>query len=88
MPHRSMECCPCINAGRYDLRQTPEIQIEKVRQLEKEIGRNMYKPSRTGGAQGIDEVLLWAWSSPGRYVKGQQLLFDRMEMCQSGLCGY
>jgi len=87
LPHRSMECCPCINANRNDLRNTPESQIKKVRLLEKEIGNTMFKPSRTGGAVGIDEVLNWAWSQRGRYRKGQQMLFDHQE-CQSGFCGY
>ena len=87
LPHRSMECCPCINANRFDLRNTPEVQIERVRVLEKAVGNTMFKPSRTCGAVGIDQVLDWAWSSRGRYKAGQQMLFSPQE-CQSSFCGY
>jgi len=88
LPHRSMECCPCVNANRLDLRNTPPERIDAVRELESAIGRTMFKPSRSGGGVGIDEVMKWAWSSPGRYRRGQGLLWEHKEMCASGLCGY
>lgn len=85
LPHRSMECCPCVNANRNDLVNTPESQIEKVRKLESEVGRNMFKPSRSMGAEGIDEVMEWAHSGKGRYSAKQVRMFDNYR-CQSGLC--
>ena len=88
LPHRSMECCPCVNASRKDLRHTPDSQLDKVRLLEKQIGRNMFRPAKHGGAMGIDQIVEWALSPPRRYRKGQQILFTRAEMCGSGLCGY
>jgi len=88
LPHRSMECCPCINANRADLLRTPEEQIEKVRRLEKEVGNYMFREKKHMGAKGIDEVLKWAASDRGKYRPGQGMLWNyRGEFCQSGLCG-
>ncbi len=88
LPHRSLECCPCVNANRQDLRETPESQIEKVRQLEAEVDNTMFRPYRHGEATGIDEVMEWANSGRGQYKHGQLKLWNyRGELCGSGLCG-
>lgn len=88
LPHRSMECCPCVNANRGDLRNTPERQIEKVRRLEKYINNYMFRAAKKQGATGIDEVMEWANSARGKYKHGQIRLWNyRGELCGSGLCG-
>jgi len=88
LPHRSMECCPCVNAGRHDLAETPEICLDKVRKLEQITGKTMYAVSRYMGASGIDEVMEWANSDRGKYDRRQSLLWNyRGELCGSGLCG-
>lgn len=88
LPHRSMECCPCVNANKNDLRTTPESQIERVRQLERIVNNYMFRPKKHMGAKGIDDVIKWAMSSRGRYHKGQMLMWEnRGEFCPSGLCG-
>lgn len=88
LPHRSLECCPCVNAGRHDLRETPEVCIERVRSLEQVTGKTMYGTSRYQGASGIDEVMEWAASGKGKYKKGQGRLWNyKGELCGSGLCG-
>lgn len=88
LPHRSMECCPCVNANRQDLRMTPESQLDKLRELEKKTGRELFRARRHQGAWGIDEVMEWAHSARGGYVKGQKLLWNyRGEPCAGGLCG-
>ena len=59
LPYRSQECSPCVNANRGDfLLLTPE-QIEKVNDLEVDIGKPMYRPKRFG-AVGIYGVMVWA----------------------------
>lgn len=59
LPHRSKECSPCVNANRADfLRLTPG-EIERVNELEVEIGRPMFRPKRFG-ALGIYGCLAWA----------------------------
>lgn len=59
LPHRSLECNPCVNANRADfLRLTPG-EIERVNDLEVQIGKPMFRPKRFG-ALGIHGVIAWA----------------------------
>ena len=59
LPHRSLECNPCVNANRADfLRLTPG-EIERVNDMEVEIGKPMFRPKRFG-ALGIYGVIAWA----------------------------
>lgn len=59
LPHRSLECNPCVNANRGDfLRLTPG-EIERVNDLEAEIGKPMFRPKRFNG-MGIHSVIVWA----------------------------
>lgn len=59
LPHRSLECNPCVNANRADfLRLTPG-EIERVNDLEAEIGKPMFRPKRFN-AMGIHGVIRWA----------------------------
>jgi hypothetical protein len=59
LPHRSLECNPCVNANRQDfLRLRPE-EADKVSRLEVEIGKPMFRPKRFN-AVGIYGVLMWA----------------------------
>lgn len=59
LPHRSLECNPCVNANRQDfLRLTPG-EIERVNDLEVEIGKPMFRPKRFD-ALGIYGVIAWA----------------------------
>lgn len=88
LPHRSLECCPCVNANRKDLREAPEICLDRVRALEKTTGKFMYSTTRYMGASGIDEVMEWAASGRGRYNRVQARLWNyRGELCGSGMCG-
>jgi len=57
--HRSKECNPCVNANRGDfLRLTPG-EIERVNDVEVEVGKPMFRPKRFG-ALGIHGVVTWA----------------------------
>jgi 3'-phosphoadenosine 5'-phosphosulfate sulfotransferase (PAPS reductase)/FAD synthetase len=76
LPHRSMECFPCINSNRADLRQLSqdEQRVAFIENLEKEMGhtskgkpRTMFRPYRYMGATGIREILRWAQSDPGQF---------------------
>jgi 3'-phosphoadenosine 5'-phosphosulfate sulfotransferase (PAPS reductase)/FAD synthetase len=59
LSHRSLECNPCVNANREDfLRLTPG-EIERVSDLEAEIGQPMFRPKRFG-VVGIHGVVVWA----------------------------
>lgn len=57
--HRSLECNPCVNANRADfLRLTPG-EIERVNNLEVEVGQPMFRAKRFN-AMGIHGVIAWA----------------------------
>lgn len=59
LPHRSMECSPCVNANRGDFMMLTPNCVQKVSSLEVEIGRPMFRPKRFN-AVGIHGVMMWA----------------------------
>lgn len=74
LPHRSMECSPCINSNKSDLRALTEESVSAVERLETEMGftskgkpRTLFRPHRHMGAVGIREVIRWANSPRGGY---------------------
>ncbi len=78
LPHRSMECSPCVNSNRTDLRAMTEDDIVKGEELETELHnehgltpngkrRTLFPPHRHMGAVGIREVMRWANSGRGKY---------------------
>ncbi len=74
LPHRSQECSPCVNANRGDFLLLKPEQIERVSDLEVEIGKQMFRPKRFG-AIGIFGVMTWARFGPQtkRMKEAQQL---------------
>jgi 3'-phosphoadenosine 5'-phosphosulfate sulfotransferase (PAPS reductase)/FAD synthetase len=69
LPHRSLECCPCVNANRKDLLMVPQERIDAIRELEQATGKFMFRPAKFMGAEGIDEIIKWANSERGKYKK-------------------
>lgn len=59
LPHRSLECNPCVNANRGDFLRLTAGEIERVNDLEAEIGKPMFRPKRFN-AMGIHGVIVWA----------------------------
>ena len=59
LPHRSQECSPCVNANKNDFLLLKPEQIQRVNDLEVEIGRSMFRPKRFN-AMGIHGVMTWA----------------------------
>lgn len=89
LPHRSMECSPCINSNKADLRQLTENEIQNIERIENELGftakgkpRTMFRPYRHMGATGIREVVKWAHSGHGEYDPS-----EGAGNCDSGFCG-
>lgn len=89
LPHRSLECSPCVNANKKDLQMLSEQDVIKVVQLEDEMGvgvvsgkpKYMFRPQKAGGACGFAEVKKWA-DRGGNYHPDQEDLFG----CDSGFC--
>lgn len=59
LPHRSRECHPCVNANRGTFLSLTPGEVERVSDLEVEIGKPMFRPKRFG-AVGIYGVIQWA----------------------------
>jgi len=78
LPHRSMECSPCINSNKKDLVALREGDVMKAADLENELNetfgptrngkpRTFFRPGRHMGAVGVHEVIKWAHSKRGEY---------------------
>ena len=80
LPHRSLECNPCVNANRADFLRLTDGEVERVNDLEVEIGKPMFRPKRFG-ALGIHGVIVWA--NDGR----KRASFDNEEGECAGLFG-
>lgn len=87
LSHRSMECYPCVNANRSDLRQLTDERVSEIEEMETAMGftskgkpRTMFRPGRFRGAVGIREVKRWADSERGAYE-------PPTAGCDSGWCG-
>lgn len=87
LPHRSMECSPCINSNRADIQALTEESIREVEDLEGDMNdrfgltrngkpRTFFRPHRHGGAVGIREVVKWARSKRGQYRPSEPIKFD------------
>lgn len=82
LPHRSRECL-CINSNRADMKRFTPGDVARIRDIEAEIGRPMYRPHRHMGAAGIDEVLRWANSQRGGYEPPRE---ENLGGCDTGFC--
>lgn len=58
--HRSLECDPCIHSRVADFCRLDAKAIERLRTLEKEVGRSMFDPGNCDAAEGIEAVVQWA----------------------------
>lgn len=95
LPFRSMECYPCINSNRAQLRLLNAEAIAKVEMLEEFLDsaygktqsgarRLMFRSASKMGAEGIREVIRWADAERGKFVAGAE---EYEGGCDSGLCG-
>lgn len=85
LPHRSLECSPCVNASKPDTAMLTSAEVKRVRRLEQHTGQNMFRPSRRMGAEGIDEVMRWARTGRGCYNKEDE---QGQLFCSHGMCGH
>jgi 3'-phosphoadenosine 5'-phosphosulfate sulfotransferase (PAPS reductase)/FAD synthetase len=88
LPHRSMECYPCVNASKADIRMLDSKRIDYIESVEISLGvggrsgkkKTMFRPASKMGATGIRDV--WQWSQTSNFAVGQADIF-----CDSGYCG-
>ena len=98
LPHRSMECFPCINSNRADLLTlaSDEERITEISRLETSMGytskgkpRTLFRPHRHRGAVGIHQVIQWA-KKDFSYMLDKQKdvdVDDETECSDAGWCG-
>lgn len=91
LPHRSMECFPCVHANLGDIRALTAERIDLIDVTEQEMGvnskgnlRTFFRPKRHKGAVGIKEVVRWA-KAPRK--RDQDDMFGPGAGCDSGWCG-
>lgn len=83
LPHRSMECSPCVNSNRNDLKALTEPDVARLEAVEAEMvtlfgmtkngkPRTIFRPHRHMGAVGIREVVKWAHAGRGKYLPPQE----------------
>ena len=85
LPHRSREC-KCINSNRRDIRRFTERDVAEIEAAEAEIGKNMFRPHRHMGAQGIRQVVDWANSPRGKYDPDAEPEDDLLSCRPHGYC--
>jgi hypothetical protein len=76
LPHRSLECDPCVNANRADFRRLDPADIAKTEILEADVGKTMFRPAKHHGARGIRQIVERAKYSPGQFDPAQDDLFS------------
>lgn len=78
LPHRSMECAPCVNSNKDDLKAMQPEDIDKAEAVEAALNdefgqtrngkpRTLFRPHRHMGAVGVREVVKWAHAPRGGY---------------------
>lgn len=93
LPHRSMECFPCINSNRSDIIELSKnpARIAKINDIEISMGftsnnkpRTMFRPYRYMGATGINEIVRWAKAGHGKFELDDG---NDSSGCEAGWCG-
>ncbi len=74
--HRSLECDPCVNSLGTDLVRLEDETINKVAQLEEAVGKPMFAPASTGGADGIRAAIAHARAQTAQGESAQETSFN------------
>lgn len=59
LPHRSLECDPCVNNNHADFIRLQNPDLEKTAVLEDKLVKFMFAPESYGNSQGIAQVVAW-----------------------------
>lgn len=59
LPHRSLECDPCVNNSAADFLRLEEADVAKTKSLEKNISKHMFSDKIYGNSEGIEKVINW-----------------------------
>lgn len=70
LPHRALECDPCVNSTCADFQRLSTEDIAKTQALEQELGRAMF--SGAAGDNGIEHIVQWAQRQPSAAATADQ----------------
>jgi 3'-phosphoadenosine 5'-phosphosulfate sulfotransferase (PAPS reductase)/FAD synthetase len=59
LPHRSLECDPCVNNTFADFTRLQPMDIKKTAALEQTLKQSMFTAQGYGDSQGIEQVVAW-----------------------------
>ncbi|ODN43597.1 phosphoadenosine phosphosulfate reductase domain-containing protein [Piscirickettsia litoralis] len=61
LPHRALECDPCVNSDDADLLRldSDPATINRTVQLEQQIHQPMFSPQRFANASNLKDVIIW-----------------------------
>lgn len=63
LPHRALECDPCVNSTCADFQRLSAADIAKTQALEQQLGRTMFT-SGEAGDNSIEHIVQWAQRQP------------------------
>ena len=64
LPHRSLECDPCVNNSSQDFCRLQSQDIMKTDCLEKELEKEMFAAKSYGDRLGVEQVIQWVEKNP------------------------
>jgi hypothetical protein len=60
LPHRSLECDPCIHSQLNDLQRLSPDTCQRVARLEEQIQQPFFDPETVGGMRNMEQAVAWA----------------------------
>jgi hypothetical protein len=76
LSHRSLECDPCIHSQIGDLQRLSIDTWQRTAHLEKQVQQPFFAPETFGGAQNIEQAVVWAKPQPQLTDKHSLEKFD------------
>ena len=77
LPHRSLECDPCIHSQLSDFQHLCAATVARTERLEQQVAKPMFDPNSFSGKTGIREIVEWAKQQTTSSDKASQIeLFD------------
>lgn len=64
LPHRSLECDPCVNNTNQDFLRLQKLDISKTSRLEKAMKKHIFKGDSCCDAEGVEQVINWVEKNP------------------------
>jgi len=77
LPHRSLECDPCIHSNKRDLSRLDEVSIKRVDRLEKTIDCSMFDIRNNAQSSGINVAVA---NAKNDNIEDKEGLYEQFDM--------